>query len=150
MELPTTYRLSSTLRVFLLITAIATVGFGAFEISHGLWLAFSDRADPGIGVLLGGAGLVLAAFGCWRMARVRLDVDEGGLQIVNMFYAETLPWYRVRRFGVGGKLIHAELTDGRFVPIYAIQKSAGRARTYIAADLNEVVDKRRPSMGLPP
>ena len=112
------------IRVVLTVGAIFMAPIGLAVIAQGIWLLMRGGPEAS-SEILGGAFLVCWAVFNRQLARVRVDVDESGLRIVNLVHSESVPWCAVRQFRVGWAYfgITLDLTDGRSMRINAIQKS---------------------------
>jgi hypothetical protein len=151
MNLPSTYRFSvRPIRLMLTVVAVAAAGTGLIEIGQAFRLALGGEADPALGASIGGCGLLLIAVLCVKTSNVRLDVDQRGIRVVNLFHSEMVPWDRIRRFLVGGTLIIVQLDDGKVLPILAVQRTNPGRRFRLADELNAVVAERRSSTRSPP
>ncbi len=96
--------------------------------------ALTDR----LGVL--GVGVVVAAFLC-VLARPHLTVDEGGLQVVNLFFSRNLEWAEVVDVNLdrGDPWVLLDLADGDTLAVMAIQANDGEQARRAAQQLRDLV-----------
>ncbi|GAA2035453.1 PH domain-containing protein [Pseudokineococcus marinus] len=73
-------------------------------------------------------GALVAGFMALQ-ARVRVVVDERGLQVQNLFLSRRLEWAEVVqvRFGGGQPWVQLDLSDGDVLPVMAVQRADGAA-----------------------
>ncbi|MEJ5868673.1 PH domain-containing protein [Pseudokineococcus sp. 5B2Z-1] len=108
---------------------VVAVAVGAAALLGGLLLAVLvpelgtfDR----VGFVVVGA--LVAGFMALQ-ARVRVVVDEQGLQVQNLLLSRRLEWAEVVqvRFGGGQPWVQLDLSDGDVLPVMAVQRADGAA-----------------------
>ncbi len=84
------------LRLLLALLAAGVLAVMAFVVVT-LPSTTNTVVDYGLGdqIALGGVGLVVAA-GVLVLGRSRVDADESGVRVRNLFVSHTLPWQSVR------------------------------------------------------
>ncbi len=90
--------------------------------------------------------LVLLAllYGLYRLARMRVRADEGGLTVVNVVRTRRLEWAEVLRVSLrpGDPWVQLDIDDGTTVPVMAIQSADGRRGRAAARELAGMVAVR--------
>lgn len=140
-ELPHTWRarlglvVASVMAVLLVVTGV------------GMWVALpsSARADFSPFQVVTLLLLLLAIlYGLYRLARIRLHVDEHGLTIVNLVRSRRLEWAQVLNVNLrpGDPWVQLDLDDGTTLPVMAIQSADGRRARKAAQELALLVAAR--------
>ncbi len=130
--------------------AVAVVGGGI-----GAGAIFSART-AGFSIAWGLMGLLCVAMGA-RLASSRIQVDRGGIRVVNFFKSFHLDWDGIRSFEMGRWaafpsvcLIH--LSDGRSTHAFGLQESTnfpnGSAQAMVDA-LNAELERVQPASQRP-
>lgn len=138
-ELPLTYRP--------LGVRIAAAAFGAMLLLTvgAIWWAFPAevRAEfstfQRLTVLLMGAGVVAIGY---ALARSRIDLDRGGLTVVNGYRTHRLEWSQVVAVSLrsGSPWVVLDLSDGTAIPAMGIQGSDGLRARRQARELRRLVE----------
>jgi hypothetical protein len=139
--LPRTWRARFGLIVAVVMAVVLVV------TGVGIWVALpaparADFSPVHVVTLL--VVLLALLYGLYRLARIRLEVDEQGLTIVNLVRSRRLEWAQVLNVNLGPSdpWVQLDLDDGTTVPVMAIQSADGRRARKAAQELAALVAAR--------